>query len=225
MMGRTGATRAAAFAMLITLTAPGVSSCSSGGDERASEEPSTDYPTVPLIRACDSILPKEAAVEIRSSLGIDEVRVEKTEGSIEEKAREAFDEGHDSDFTLVCRFYTEIEDEEVGMSVDFRRENGAPPTLHNSEPSWTFYRIGKNALLRENENITHLDTLCLTPGSPGDSDRENTISLSLTEDMGISSKAKASILAATAEKVASGLRCTNNVSFPSEPKITPLPQK
>jgi hypothetical protein len=225
IMGKMRILKAAAFTILITFIASGSSSCGPGMDESTSEKTSAEYPAVPLDRACDSIIPKAAAVEVSSHLGTGEVREEKPGESIEEKAREAFKEGHDSDFTLVCRFYAEVDGEEMGMSVDFRRESGAPPNLRNSTPPWTIYRISNNTLLREKENITHLDVLCLTSEPPDGTRKGNTISLSMTEDMGVSIATKAGILAAAAEKVASGLECANDVSFSDTPEISPLPRK
>lgn len=224
-MGRMRAFKATALTVLITFIASGSSSCGPGMEESTSEKTSAEYPAIPLGRACDSIIPKVSAVEVSSHLGTGEVREENPGESIEEKAREAFEEGHDSDFTLVCRFYAEVDGEEMGMSVDFRRESGAPPNLRNSTPPWTVYRVSNKTLLREKENITHLDVLCLTPEPSGGARKENTISLSMTEDMGVSSATKAGILATAAEKIASGLECANDVSFSDTPEISPLPRK
>jgi hypothetical protein len=195
-----------------------LASCSPerGGSE---DEDRDWHPRTSVSLACDGIIEREPGVEVKSKLNRAEIYERKPEDEISAAGRESIGDSTNSNLSSICKIYRGVGEENSAIRIDFRRMGNPPPIGSPSREKGKAYLMGSSTIVREKGEYMTLDSLCRLPALTDEAGEENSVHLFMVDDLGLSTRTRALILASAAEKVSSGMGCVNDFHYGENPEL------
>lgn len=207
-----GSSRRSPGVVLLACVLLASSACSGSGKEpEKKSRPSVAL--MPLSRACGGIFDKETVAEVLGTLrGKGLKQGAQVEGAVDRAAEVGRFLGEEMDSTGPTKTTCFVDGESGGAAEIQIYFSWWPGPFSRNGP-----QPGKSAVFEADESMPFLFVDCRRPDLVKPEKKPAVLRGTIVDRVGLSSNASAKLLIASAKKVAEGLKCENQLTFPDPP--------
>ncbi|MGI5398643.1 hypothetical protein ACQEVG_04120 [Streptomyces sp. CA-135486] len=189
-----------------------LASTACGGSDKGPEKPKVAL--TPLSRACGGIFDKETLAEVLGTLrGKGLKQGAQVAGAVDRGAEVGRFLGEEMDSTGPTKTTCFVDGESGGAAEIQIYFSWWPGPFSRNGP-----QRGKSAVFEADENMPFLFVDCRRPDLVKPGKKPAVLRGTIVDRLGLSSNASAKLLIASARKVAEGLKCENQLTFPDPPE-------